>query len=171
MWRRDGTRSVATMLKRTLALTAIGAAVAAAAPLAAAPAAPSSALTLTATLDTHSMARVDARPKGQSPGDQSIFSATLRHDGHADGRAEFVQTLVDPRYQGLSIRASLLLGDGTIELQGAGLDRRPPGGARPSRQTDLAIVGGTGTYAGARGTVHLIPVGRTSQRLELDITG
>lgn len=158
------------MLKRTLILVAAVTAVAVAVPLAAAPAAPSGGLTLTATVDTHSTARVDARPKGESPGDLSIFSATLRRDGHPDGRAEFVQTLIDPRYQGLSIRATLLLGDGTIDLQGAGLNRQPPGGAKPSPQTDLAIVGGTGAYAGAAGTVHLVPVGHTTQRLELSFS-
>jgi hypothetical protein len=101
----------------------------------------------------------------------SVFSASLRRDGRADGRAEFVQTLVDPRYQGLSIRASLLLGDGTLELQGADLDRKAPGGGSPSEETELAVVGGTGSYAGAGGTVRLVPVGHTTQRLEITLAG
>jgi hypothetical protein len=159
------------MLKRTLTLAAAAAALAVLVPLAAAPAAPSGTFTLTATLDSHSLARVDERPKGESPGDVSVFSASLRRDGRADGRAEFVQTLVDPRYQGLSIRASLLLGDGTLELQGAGLDRKAPGGGSPSEETELAVVGGTGSYAGAGGTVRLVPVGHTTQRLEITLAG
>jgi hypothetical protein len=33
----------------------------------------------------------------------------------------------------------------------------------------MAIVGGTGAYRGASGTVQLIPSGRTTQRLELSL--
>jgi hypothetical protein len=96
-----------------------------------------------------------------------VFSTSLRRDGNPDGRAEFVQTVVDARYRGISMRADLLLSDGTLELQGAGLSRRPPGGAKPSSETDMAIVGGTGAYAGASGSVKLVPSGRTTQRLEV----
>jgi hypothetical protein len=136
-------------------------------PLASAPAAPSGSFTLVASLDHHSMVRVDQSPKGTSPGDVFVFSTSLRRDGHADGRAEFVQTVVDRRYRGISMRADLLLADGTLELQGAGLSRRAPGGAKPSAETDMAIVGGTGSYTGASGRVQLVPSGRTTQRLEV----
>jgi hypothetical protein len=159
------------MFKRALTLATAAAAVATAVPLASAPAAPAGAFTLIAGLDRHSMVKVDARPKGVSPGDVFVFSTSLRRDGTADGRAEFVQTVVDPRYRGISMHADLLLSDGTIELQGAGLSRRAPGGAKPSAETDMAIVGGTGAYAGASGTVHLVPTGRTTQKLEVSISG
>jgi hypothetical protein len=99
-----------------------------------------------------------------------VFSTSLRRGGRPDGRAEFVQTVVDPRYRGISMRADLLLSDGTLELQGAGLSRRAPGGAKPSSETDMAIVGGTGAYAGASGSVKLVPSGRTTQRLEITLT-
>jgi hypothetical protein len=159
------------MIKRILIPAVAAAAVAGAVPLASAPAAPAGSFTLAASLDRHSMVRVDARPRGTSPGDVFVFSTSLRRDGGADGRAEFVQTVVDPRYRGISIRADLLLADGTLELQGAGLSRRAPGGDRPSAETDMAIVGGTGAYAGASGTVRLVPIGRTSQRLEVALGG
>jgi hypothetical protein len=159
------------MLKRTLILAVAAAAVATAVPLASAPAAPSGSFTLVARLDPHSMVRVDARPKGTSPGDVFVFSTSLRRDGKPDGRAEFVQTVVDPRYRGVSMRADLLLSDGTLELQAAGLGRRARGGAKPSAETDMAIVGGTGAYAGASGSVRLVPSGRTTQRLELALGG
>ena len=145
------------------------AAIASAVPLASAPAAPSSSFTLLARLDRHSMVRVDARPKGTSPGDVFVFSTSLRRGGKLDGRAEFVQSVVDPRYRGVSMRADLLLSDGTLELQGAGLSRRAPGGAKPTSETDMAIVGGTGAYAGASGSVKLVPSGRTTQRLEVTL--
>ena len=158
------------MFKRAVIFGVAAAAVACAVPLASAPAAPSGSFALVASLDRHSMVRVDARPKGTSPGDTFVFSTSLQRDGRPDGRAEFVQTVVDPRYRGISMRADLLLSDGTLELQGAGLSRRAAGGAKPSSQTDMAIVGGTGAYAGARGSVHLVPSGRTTQRLEVALS-
>ena len=158
------------MLKGILIPVIAVAAVAGTVPLASAPAAPSGSFTLLASLDRHSMVRVDTRPKGTSPGDVFVFSASLRRGGNPDGRAEFVQTVVDPRYRGISMRADLLLPDGTLELQGGGLSRRAPGSARPSSETDMAIVGGTGAYAGATGSVKLVPSGRTSQRLEVALS-
>ena len=155
------------MVKRILIPSLVVAVAASAMPLASAPAAPSGSFTLVASLDHHSMVRVDQSPKGTSPGDVFVFSTSLRRDGHADGRAEFVQTVVDRRYRGISMRADLLLADGTLELQGAGLSRRAPGGAKPSAETDMAIVGGTGSYTGASGRVQLVPSGRTTQRLEV----
>jgi hypothetical protein len=160
------------MLERLLLAAGAAAAAAVALPLAAAPAAPSpaTAFTLVARLDRHSMATVDASPRGTSPGDVFVFSTSLRRDGRADGRGQFVQTAVDSRYRGISMRADLLLGDGTLELQGAGLGRRAPGAAKPATETEMAIVGGTGSYAGARGSVRLVPSGRTTQRLEVTLT-
>lgn len=141
------------MLRRILIPAMAVAAVTSAVWLVSASAAPSGSFTLVASLDRHSLVRVDARPKGTTAGDVIVFSTSLRRDGKPDGRAEFVQTVVDPRYRGVSMRADLLLADGTLELQGAGLGRRAPGGARPSSETDMAVVGGTGAYAGARGTL------------------
>src|SRR5690242_6106603 len=155
------------MLKRILIPAAAVAAVASVVPLASAPAAPSRSFTVLASLDRHSMVRVDARPKGTSPGDVFVFSTSLRRGGKLDGRAEFVQTVVDPRYSGISMRGDLLLSDGTLELQGAGLSHRAPGGAKPTSETDMAIVGGTGAYAGESGSVKLTPSGRATQRLEI----
>jgi hypothetical protein len=158
------------MPKRMMLFAVAAAAVGSALPLAPAPAASTGSFTLVASLDRHSMVRVDARPKGTSAGDVFVFSTSLRRSGRPDGRAEFVQTVVDPRYRGVSMRADLLLSDGTLELQGAGLSRRAPGGARPSSQTSMAIVGGTGAYSGAIGSVKLIPSGHTTQRLEIALS-
>src|ERR671934_775944 len=156
------------MAKRTLIAAVVVAIAAATVAFASAPRAPSDSFTLVATLDRHGMVTVDAAPKGTSPGDVFVFSTSLRRDGHPDGRAEFVQTVVDPRYRGISMRADLLLSDGTLELQGAGLSRRAPGGAKPSAETDMAIVGGTGAYASASGSIKLVPSGSTTQRLEVN---
>ena len=158
------------MLRRILIPAVAVAAVTSAVWLVSASAAPSGSFTLVASLDRHSLVRVDARPQGTTAGDVIVFSTSLRRDGKPDGRAEFVQTVVDPRYRGVSMRADLLLADGTLELQGAGLSRRAPGGARPSSETDMAVVGGTGAYAGATGSIKLIPSGRTTQRLEVTLS-
>jgi hypothetical protein len=108
-----------------------------------------------------------ARPKGTSAGDTVNFSVALLRDGKPAGRGEFAQTVVDNRYQGVSMQAELLLPDGTIDLQGGGLNKRPPGGAAPTRDSTLAVVGGTGAYAGVRGTAKLTAAGRTTQRVDI----
>jgi hypothetical protein len=68
------------------------------------------------------------------------------------------------------MQGDLLLRDGTIEVQGAGVNKRPPGGAAPTRDQQLAVVGGTGAYAGARGTARLTAAGKTTQRVEITFT-
>jgi len=132
--------------------------------------APEGTVTLTARFEPRSMSKVGGSHGGPVPGETIVFSTSLKREGKPDGRGEFVQTIVDPRYRGVATTADLLLSDGTIELQGAGLSGRPPGGAKPSRETDMAIVGGTGAYAGAGGTVALLPAGHLTQRLVLDFS-
>jgi len=159
------------VLKRITALAALAAVAAAFLPSALATAAPDGTMTLTASFEQRSMAKVGGGQKGASPGETIVFSTTLRREGKVAGRGEFVQTVVDPRYRGISTRADLLLQDGTIELQSAGVSVRPPGGAKPSPDPDMAIVGGTGAYAGAAGTVRMTAAGHRRQRLELTFTG
>jgi hypothetical protein len=159
------------MSKTVLIALAALAAGAIAVPLASAPAAAPASFKLVSRFDPRTMVNVDAHPKGRSAGDVYAFSASLSRDGKPDGRAEFVQTLVDDRYQGISIQGHLLLGDGALELQSAGLNRRPPGGAKPSGDADFAVVGGTGAYAGAHGFVHSVHTGRTTERLEVVLGG
>ena len=158
------------MLKRITPLAVLAVAAAAFLPSASATAAPEGTMTLTAAFEQRSMAKVGGGGKGASPGETIVFSTTLRRAGKVAGRGEFVQTVVDPRYRGISIRADLLLPDGTIELQSAGVSVRPPGGAKPTREPDMAIVGGTGAYAGAAGTVRMTAAGHRTQRLELTFT-
>jgi hypothetical protein len=158
-------------VKAFLLLALPAGAIAAAIPIASSSAAPQTSFALVAKLDRPTLKTVDVRPKGHSGGDTIVYSTSLRRDGKPDGRGEFVQTVVDDRYQGISIHGDLLLGDGTLELQSGGLSRRPPGGAAPQANGDMAVVGGTGAYAGARGTVRLVAAGRTSQRLEVTLAG
>jgi hypothetical protein len=157
------------LFKKTFAALAIpAAAIAVIVPVTSAPAASSGSLTLISKLDKKTLVMADvARPKGRSAGDIAAFSTSLVRDGKAAGRGEFAQTLVDNRYQGVVTQADLLLADGTVALQGAGVNGRPPGGADPRAQNDMAVVGGTGAYAGARGTARLTDAGRTAQRIEI----
>lgn len=158
------------MLKRVTALVVLVAAAAAFLPSALATAAPEGTMTLTASFEPRSMSKVGGGRRGSTPGETIVFSTSLKREGKPAGRGEFVQTIVDPRYRGVSTTADLLLSDGTIELQGAGLSTRPPGGAKPSHETTMAIVGGTGAYAGVAGSVDLLPAGHLKQRLVLDFT-
>lgn len=158
------------MLKRVTALIVLVAAAAAFLPSALATAAPEGTMTLTANFEPRSMSKVGGSGRGPTPGETIVFSTSLEREGKPAGRGEFVQTIVDPRYRGVSTTADLLLSDGTIALQGAGLSGRPPGGAKPSRETTMAIVGGTGAYAGAAGSVDLLPAGHLTQRLVLSFT-
>jgi hypothetical protein len=164
----------AAVLKCVTALVVLVAGAAAFLPSALATAAPEGSMTLTASFEPHSMAKVGGGRRGPTPGETIVFSTALEREGKPAGRGEFVQTIVDPRYRGVSTTADLLLSGGTIELQGAGLGGRPPGGAKPSRETAMAIVGGTGAYAGAGGSVDLLPVildGTDLRRRRIRIAG
>jgi hypothetical protein len=156
------------MKKTIITLALSSAAVAVALSAQSTHAAATGSLSLLARLDRPTLVTVDAaRPKGTSAGDTVDFSVALVRDGKAAGRGEFAQTVVDNRYQGISMQAELLLPDGTLELQGGGVNKRPPGGAEPTRDSELAVVGGTGAYAGARGTARLSAAGRTTQRVDI----
>jgi hypothetical protein len=155
---------------RTWLFTTAAAATAVAAllPLSSAPAAPDTTFTVQSKLDRPTLHRFDNGKHGDSAGDVFVLATKLSRDGKAAGRGEYVQTAVDDRYRGISMTVHLLLPDGTLDLQGAGLDRRAPGLAKPSAEADLAVVGGTGAYAGASGTVHPIDVG-SHQDLEVHL--
>lgn len=166
--------SVPGMRKTTICLPLIAALAATplAVPLASAPAAsPAGSFTLTATFDPKSLVTQDVRPKGHSAGDLLVFSAALRRGGRPAGRGEYVQHLVDNRYRGEVTNATLLLGDGTLELQGAGVEKTPTGAFTSSDDASYAILGGTGAYAGATGTVTAKDTGATTQRLSVTLGG
>ena len=158
-------------MSKSLIILVVAVSAASVLPLTASSAATGGSFTIDSRLDAKSATNVDAKPRGESAGDLNVFSTSLTRDGHPAGRAEYVQTLVDSHYRGISNRVDLLLSDGTLELQGAGLEKRPPGGAKPAPETDLAIIGGTGAYAGARGAVRVTDTSRTTQRLTVTLAG
>ena len=159
------------MTRRTLPLLAIAAATVTTAVITSAPAAQDAGFALESRLEQSSFVRIEAPPKGPSAGDVYVLTASLKRDGAAAGRAEYVQTVVDKRYRGIMMQIQLLLPDGSIALQGSGLGKRAPGTQPLSAQGDLAITGGTGAYAGASGVVHVKDTSETTQRLDVALAG
>ena len=146
-------------IKSAIFTAAALAAAAALLPLDSAPAAPNQTFTLQSHLDKATLHRIDNGEPGASAGDVTLLATRLTRDGKPAGRALYVHTSIDDRYRGVSMIAHLLLRDGTLELQGEALERQAPGLGKPPTEFDLAVVGGTGAYAGATGTVHPVDVG------------
>jgi hypothetical protein len=155
------TKGAIMFTKSSIVATAAAVAAAAAVlPLSSAPAAPNQTFTLKSRLDKGTLHRIDNGKRGASAGDVTVLATSLRRDGKPAGRGLYVHTSLDDRYRGVSMIAHLLLPEGTLELQGEALERRAPGLGKPPTEFDLAIVGGTGAYAGATGTVHPVDIGR-----------
>ena len=98
---------------------------------------------------------VDVRPHGLSLGDQELGAISLRAGGRLAGRTEVVCTITDRAFEGRQCVATLVLRDGIITGQIAGLDRDLPG-MQPAGKADVfAVTGGTGAYRGASGTATI----------------
>jgi len=101
---------------------------------------------------------IDVKPRGISIGDRFLGAQTLRDGDRAVGRLETDCVVLDASYQGQQCVITLLLRDGQITAQGAGVNRRLPGASGApddSRGDDSAITGGTGAYASASGTLNV----------------
>jgi hypothetical protein len=102
---------------------------------------------------------VDQPPQGESPGDTISFSENLYAGHRRVGFSEVTGTLLDnKRKDADNITGSLVLRRGTLALQATSLGQ--------AATQHVAIVGGTGTYAGARGQ-GTITSGRTGDTLRL----
>jgi hypothetical protein len=102
------------------------------------------------------MKQIDVKPRGTSVGDRFLVAETLRRDRKPIGRLLLDCTAVDASYQGQNCVITLLTRDGQITAQGGGEDRPLPGsGGNPATGDLFAITGGTGTYAGATGTLRV----------------
>lgn len=113
-------------------------------------------LKLTSKLDQAS--GVDNAPAGRSPGDVLIFTEKL-FDVHGKPAGSDAATCTQLFDQRMLCTGVYVLQKGQIMVQ-----LIQPG---PTGTYSQAIVGGTGAYAGASGTVHMTEVGRTTQRLDL----
>jgi hypothetical protein len=106
--------------------------------------------TLVYTTKQHAFAQVDAGKKGFSIGDAFIFSEQLLQNGKQVGYDHVVCThAADWPSSAESCTGTAVLANGTLEL--GGLSRRGP--------FTIAVLGGTGSYAGARGTAKITSQG------------
>jgi hypothetical protein len=151
----------------TLAAAVLAAAVAAAMHVGSA--ASSATTTYTVKLDKKTLVTaLDAKPKGVSPGDITVFSADVLDGARHAGRLEGTTVAIDPRYQGVTFSFVVYLPGGMLTLAGGGLTGHVPGLAA-HLPNDLAVTGGTGEYAGAHGVATLKNLGPATQRLTLTL--
>jgi hypothetical protein len=98
---------------------------------------------------------IDNRPKGHSVGDSFLISANLSEGSATVGRIEFVQSVIDKKYEGIQEVVTLVLADGTINAIGAGFNKTPAGLTKAQLPDSLGVAGGTGAYAGAKGELKI----------------
>jgi hypothetical protein len=125
--------------------------------------------TLRITLDRGSVHNTDVGPRGASPGDTFVYSATIRDRNTVVGRLEGTVVAADPRYRGDISTRYLVLNDGTVAVVGGG-QSDAPGVGRPDSRIYDAIVGGSGRYAGAGGWVSVRDVNDSVQMMTLHFT-
>jgi hypothetical protein len=100
--------------------------------------------------------QLDVKPRGTSPGDRSVGAQTVTLAGHPVGRALLDCVALDASYRGRACTVTLVTREGQLTAQGGGEDRALPGHGGHGRTGDVfAITGGTGGYAGARGTLRV----------------
>lgn len=103
-----------------------------------------------------SVVRVDVGARGTSPGDMEVVRHRLsdRRTGNTIGRAELVCTFVDSRRSRVC-RGTYFLPRGKLVVGGSVLYRQ---------FYELAVVGGTGLYDNARGTLTVTRTHRNPVR-------
>ncbi|MGW2374745.1 allene oxide cyclase barrel-like domain-containing protein [Kitasatospora sp. NPDC001683] len=107
---------------------------------------------------------VDLGPAGPSLGDLDVYSGTTVKDGrslgHGGGSCQVVQI------DGGVITAQCLI---TMEVEGGSLTLQSLWTKGSSAPLDMAITGGTGSYATARGTVRFWDIGTPNERARAEI--
>jgi hypothetical protein len=132
---------------------------------------PSGTLTFTGKASRGDQRMVDLPPKGISLGDHFLGAETLRQAGAPAGRMDIDCVIIDRTYEGQACSLSLILKDGQVTAQGAGVDKRIPGvgGTTPATGDEYAIAGGTGAYQGAAGALR-VKAARTQDTVTLLFT-
>ena len=108
---------------------------------------------------------IDLGRKGVSPGDQFLEHGVLRDpSGHPAGHFQMVTQLVsgNARHGGEQSSLTLYLAGGQVQVTG--------GHATASRFV-LPVVGGTGNYTGAAGTLTVAPAKGESEQLTVALQG
>jgi hypothetical protein len=101
----------------------------------------------------------DLPPAGVSGGDMTLFDVPMRRGRRTVGRARGVQTsiVVEHGHQTVSTQITYVLRRGSLVV--AGLSDYPAAGTTGTvrnRPQVRAVIGGTGVYAGAHGTVRAV---------------
>jgi hypothetical protein len=126
-------------------------------------------LVLDVRLEKTSFVTDDVAPKGRSVGDTYTFSGSVTRANKPFGRYEDVDVSVDGKIQGFVRTAMLLLPDGTIAVQGGG-GNVAANGWKPGANDELAVVGGTGAYAGVSGTLRPDDLSDSVMRLTIKLS-
>jgi hypothetical protein len=138
---------------RTSVALVVAAALAGALAPAAASATPPSLIRLVST--TTSYSHVDVKPKGASAGDRDTFASRLVNERAQFGKPKGAVvgsdrgTLLYTSDRTATMKAVVKLPGGTVVLGGA---VRPVG----NNAVVVSVVGGTGVFSGARGTVTIL---------------
>jgi hypothetical protein len=123
---------------------------------------------LTLTAPSGKVTYVDLGRPGRSVGDVVAFDGPLEaEDGSRAGHIYGTQTTIrlGRREDVVQAMATLELAGGTIVIGGTSrYDRRDRTGTRVGQSFERAIIGGTGIYAGARGTDTTTRTGRLTYR-------
>lgn len=125
-------------------------------------------LVLDVVFDAESSKQVDTGAKGESLGDYLVGAADLKRRGKSYGRLSLIDYVLDNRYEGSMKIGTMILPRGTLSLQGGGVNVPVPGTPRHGRE-QLAVVGGTGAYERAAGSVTILPVPDGDGRLSIQL--
>lgn len=142
----------------SLAALALGVVIGSVSIASAAPSSTAQTLTLIAVDDPKREVYIDAGAKGEGPGDVLIFSELLHRRsarGEAVGRSEIVCIVVSRA--GFRCEGTLLLPAGRLEAGGFVAFGNTP-------RFSVAILGGTRSYAGARGELVITSLGERRDR-------
>lgn len=121
--------------------------------------------TFQVTLEPKAMHDTDLKPKGPSAGDGWTGAGPIKENGGLVGRVEVASTLLDPKYQAMIQHGTLILTDGTISYSGTAVGKRPPSTSIPLETSLFSIVGGTGAYVGAQGTLSIASVAKSTTKV------
>ncbi|MFD8081412.1 hypothetical protein ACFV4F_06895 [Kitasatospora sp. NPDC059722] len=107
---------------------------------------------------------VDLGPAGPSLGDMDVYSGTIVKDGRSVGRGGGSCQVV--QLDGGVVTAQCVI---TLEVEGGSLTLQSLWTKRSSAPLDMAVTGGTGSYATARGTVRFWNIGTPAERARAEI--
>jgi hypothetical protein len=123
-------------------------------------------IVLTGTQRSVDEKTIDLKPRGESVGDRMLSSETLRRDGKPVARVESECTLLDATLEGAQCSFTIMFHDGILIGQGASVSKPIPGLGTTDQR--FAVLGGTGRYTGASGSVDVQPT-RTGHRVTLQL--